>query len=400
MSSQRQVLNLVDAMAERPFQIADGYPKVHENLLGPRAAWALQRRVAKGHRLSAEPNPPTAGARPNRGRELRRLRVSDHAPWKKEVHFLRLRPFERLVPLADVATLAVVLLAAATLIRVIGAHWTLSTATNVYMLLCFCGYAVLYLGGITAARQATKRATGFRWRKNAVEYVPWVECSGGHAAGPDLAIIAVAEAICAGIESYPDIGTDRQPAIDVDHELHEIAWSIAGLLQLRDSDAEENPHARAERTKLLDECRTAVLSRVIALYDYYLALQRTRRDAEELQARRRANNPTTVDVATAAADEFVNRQAAARIAYLTENLDIARVISTHLVSTEMSTTLAKPMSYSEPRAGIPAGIGAVLSEPDQPPNTSSAATAATHTADTIESAIQSAAFGRDGAAEI
>jgi hypothetical protein len=49
-------------------------------------------------------------------------------------------------------------------------------------------------------------------------------------------------------------------------------------------------------------------------------------------------------VATAAADEFLNRQAAVRIAYLTENLDIARVISTHLVSTEMSATLAKPVA--------------------------------------------------------
>jgi hypothetical protein len=342
MSSQRQVLDLVDAMAERPFQIADGYPKVHENRLGPRAARALQRRVAKGYRLSAKPEPVTAGARPNR--ELRRVQVSDRAPWKKEVHFLRLRPFERLVPLADVATLAVVMVAATALIRVIGAHWTMSTATNVYMLLCFCGYAVLYLGGITAARQAIKRAAGVRWRRNAVEYVPWVERSTGHSAGPDLAIIAVAEAICAAIKAYADTGTDRQPALDVDDELHEIAWSVAGLLQLRHSDAEENPHARAERTDLLDECRTAVLSRVVALYDYHLALQRTRRDVEELQARRCANTSTTVDVATAAADEFVNRQAAARIAYLTENLDIARVISTHLFSTEMSTTLAKPVS--------------------------------------------------------
>jgi hypothetical protein len=342
MSSQRQVLDLVDAMAERPFQIADGYPKVHENRLGPRAARALQRRVAKGYRLSAKPEPATAGARPNR--ELRRVQLSDRAPWKKEVHFLRLRPFERLVPLADVATLAVVMVTATALIRVIGAHWTMSTATNVYMLLCFCGYAVLYLGGITAARQAIKRAAGVRWRRNAVEYVPWVERSTGHSAGPDLAIIAVAEAICAAIKAYADTGTDRQPALDVDDELHEIAWSVAGLLQLRHSDAEENPHARAERTDLLDECRTAVLSRVVALYDYHLALQRTRRDVEELQARRCANTSTTVDVATAAADEFVNRQAAARIAYLTENLDIARVISTHLFSTEMSTTLAKPVS--------------------------------------------------------
>jgi hypothetical protein len=171
--------------------------------------------------------------------------------------------------------------------------------------------------------------------------VPWVERSAGHSAGPDLAIIAVAEAICAGIESYADTVTDWQPALDVDHELYEIAWSIAGLLQLRHSDAEENPHARAERTKLLDECRTAVLSRVVALYDYHLALQRTRQDAEELQARRRANTSTTADVATAAGHEFLNRQAATRIAYLTENLDIARVISTHLVSAEMSTTLAK-----------------------------------------------------------
>jgi hypothetical protein len=277
---------------------------------------------------------------------LRRVRVSDHAPWKKEVYFLRLRPFERLVPLADVTTLAVGMVAATALIRVIGAQWTMSTATNIYMLSCFCGYAVLYLGGITAARQAIKRAAEFRWRRNAVEYVPWVQRSDGYSAGPDLAIIAVAEAICAGIESYADTMTDWQPALDVDRELHEIAWSVAGLLQLRHPDAEENPEetplARAERAKLLDECRTAVVSRVVALYDYHLALQRTRRDAEELlQARRRANTPTTADVATAAADEFLNRQAATRIAYLTEDLDIARVISTHLVSTEMSTTLAE-----------------------------------------------------------
>lgn len=260
------------------------------------------------------------------------------------VGLLRLRPFGRLVPLVDVATLAVVMVAATGLIRVIGVHWTISTAVNIYMLLCFCGYAVLYLGGITAARQAIKRAAGVRWRRNAVEYVPWVERSAGHSAGPDLAIIAVAEAICAAIKAYADTGTDRQPALDVDQELHEIAWSVADLLQLRRSDAEENPHARAEHTNLLDECRTAVLSRVVALYDYHLGLQRTRRDLEELQARRCANTSPTVDVATAAADEFLNQQAAAHIAYLTENLDIARVISTHLVSTEMSTTLAKPVA--------------------------------------------------------
>jgi hypothetical protein len=344
MTSQRHVLDLVDAMAERPFQIADGYPKVHENRLGPRAARALQRRVAKGYRLSAKPMPATAGAWPNPGRELRRVQISDHAPWKKEVHYLRLRPFERLVPLADVATLAVLMVAATALIRVIGAQWTMSTATNMYMLLCFCGYTVLYLGGITAARQAIKRAAGFRWCRNAVEYVPWVERSAGHSAGQDLAIIAVAEAICAGIEAYADTVTDWQPALDVDHELHEVAWSVAGLLQLRQPDTEENPHARAERSKLLDECRTAVLSRVVALHDYHLALQRTRRDAEELQAQRRVKTSTTADVATAAADEFRNRQAAARITYLTDDLDTTRVVSTHLVATEMSTTLTNPAS--------------------------------------------------------
>jgi len=342
MSSQRQVLDLVDAMAERPFQIADGYPKVHQNRLGDRAPWALQRRVATGYLVSAKPKPSTA--RPGPGRALRRVRASDHAPWKKEVYFLRLRPFERLVPRADVTTLAVVMVAATALIRVIGARWTMSTATNMYMLLCFCGYTVLYLGGITAVRQAIQRAAGFRWRRNAIEYVPWIERSDGYSAGPDLAIIAVAEAVCAGIESYADTVADWQPALDVDHELHEIAWSVAGLLQLRHPDAEENPQARTERTKLLDECRAAVLSRVVALYDYHLALQRTQRDAEELQARRHANTPTTADVATAAADEFLNRQAARRIAYLTEGVDIARVISTHLVSTEMSTTLANPAS--------------------------------------------------------
>ena len=341
MSSQRQVLDLVDAVAERPFQIGGGYPKVHENRLGPRAARALQRRVAKGYRLPKKPQPSTVGVRPGSARELRRVRVPDHAPWKKEVSFVRLRPFGALVPLADVTTLAVVMVAAAALIRVIGAEWAVSTATNMYLLLCFCGYVVLHFGGITAARQAIKRAGGYRWSRDAVEYVPWVELSAGHSAGPDLAIMAVAEAICADMESDADTMNDWRPALDVGHELHEIAWSVAGLLRLRQPDAEETPHARAERTKLLDECRTAILSRVVALYDYRLAVERTRLDAEELQARRRAKTSTTADVATAAAGAFLNRQAAARTAYLTEDLDITRVVSTHLVSTEMSTTLAK-----------------------------------------------------------
>lgn len=342
MSSQRQVLDLVDAMAERPFQIADGYPKVHENRLGPRAARALQRRVDKGYRWPDEPPTLMVGVRTGSGRELQRVRVSDHAPWKKDVSFLRLRPFGRLVPLADVTTLAVAMLAAAALIRVIGAQWAVSTAANMYMLLCFCGYVVLYFGAITAARQAIKRVAGYRWSRDAVEYVPWVEGSAGYsAAGPDLAIMAVAEVICADIESAADTMSDWPPALDVGHELHEIAWSVAGLLQLRQTDAEETPPARAERTKLLDDCRTAVLSRLVALYDYRLAVQRTRLDAEELQSRRRATTSTTADVATSAADEFLNRQAAARIAYLTEGLDITRVVSTHLVSTELSTTLAE-----------------------------------------------------------
>ena len=128
-------------------------------------------------------------------------------------------------------------------------------------------------------------------------------------------------------------------AIDTRRRLTPSAEVLA-----HDSDAGENPHARAEHADLLEECRTAVLCRVVALYDYHLALQRTRLDVEELQNRRRANTPATVDVATAAADEFLNRQAAARIAYLTENLDIARVISTHLVSTETSATMAKPVA--------------------------------------------------------
>jgi hypothetical protein len=341
MSSQRQVLDLVDAVAERPFQIGGGYPKVHENRLGPRAARALQRRVAKGYHLPEKPQTLMVAEQPGSGRELRRVRVSDHAPWKQDVSFMRLRPFGRLVPLADVTTLAVVMMAAAALIRVIGAQWAVSNAANMYMLVCFCGYAVLYFGGITAARQAIKRAGGHRWNRDAIEYVPWVQGSAGYPAGPDLAIMAVAEAICAEIKSGADTMADRPPALDVGHELHEIAWSVAGLLQLRQPDAEETPHARAERTKLLDECRTAVLSRVVALYDYRLAIQRRRLDAEELQSRRRAKTSTTADVATAAADEFLNRQAAARIAYLTEELDITRVVSTHLVSTEMSTTLAK-----------------------------------------------------------
>lgn len=341
MSSQVQILDLVDAVAERPFQIGGGYPKVHENRLGPRAARALQRRVAKGYRLPANPQPSTVGLRPGSAPELRRVRVSDHVPWKKEVSFMRLRPFGRPVPLADATTLAVVMVAAAALIRVIGAEWAVSTAANMYMLLCFSGYLVLYFGGITAARQAIKRAAGYRWSRDAVEYVPWVEGSAGSSAGPDLAIMAVAEAICADMESGADTMNDWRPAPDVGHELHEIAWSVAGLLQLRQPDAEETPQERAERTRLLDECRTAVLSRVVALYDYRLAVERTRLDAEELQARRRAKTSTTADVATAAAGAFLNRQAAERITYLTEDLDITRVVSTHLVSTELSTTLAK-----------------------------------------------------------
>nr|WP_156770754.1 hypothetical protein [Mycobacterium gordonae] len=329
-------------MAEQGFHITGGYPKVHGNRLGPLAARALQRRVAKGYRLPEKPQPPTVGVRPGSAQQLRRVRVCDHAPWKKDTSFLRLRPFGRSVPLSDVTTLAVVMTAAAALIRVIGARWAVASAANTYMLFCFCGYVVLYLGGITAARRAIKRAAGYRWSADAVEYVPWVERSAGYLAGPELAIMAVAEAICADIASEADTITDWRPAVDVDHELHEIAWSVAGLLQLRRPDAAETPHAQAERSTLFDECRTALLSRIVALYDYRLALARTRRDAAELQARRRAKTSTTADVAKAAANEFLNRQAAMLIAYLTEDLDITRVLSTHLASAEMSTTLANP----------------------------------------------------------
>jgi hypothetical protein len=352
MSSQRQVLDLVDAVAQRRFQLGGGYPKVDENRLGPRAARALQRRVAKGYRLPEKPQSATVAARPGSARGLRRVRVSDHAPWKKDMSFLHLRPFGRLMPIADVTTLAVLMVAGAALIRVIGAGWAVSTAANLYMLLCFCGYGVLYFGGITAARRAIKRAAGYRWSTDAVEYVPWAEGSGRYSAGPDLAIMAVAEAICVDIASDANTN-DWRPAVDVDHELHEIAWSVAGLLQLRRPDAAETPHARAERSKLLDEYRTAVLSRVVALYDYRLAVARTRRDADELQSQRRAKTSTTADVANAAAGEFLNRQAATRIACLTEHLDITRVLSTHLASAEMSTTLAKSDQERWPSPAVP-----------------------------------------------
>jgi hypothetical protein len=356
MSSQRRVADLVDAVAERPFQAARGYPKINENRLGPRAATALQRRIAKGYRLPEKPQPATVAAQPGSARRLRRVPVSDHAPWKKDISFMHLRPFGRSVPLTDVTTLATVMVAAAVLIRVIGAGWAVSNAANIYMLLCFCGYGMLYLGGITATRRAIKRAAGYRWSRDAVEYVPWAEGSARYSAGPDLAIIAVAEAICVDIASDADTITDWRPAVDVDHELHEIAWSVAGLLQLRRPDAAETPHARAERATLIDECRTAVLSRVVALYDYRLALARTRQDTAELQARRHAKTSTTADVAKAAANEFLNRQAVTRIARLTEHLDITRVVSTHLASAEVSTTLAK--SDQDP-------LGAV-SRPAQP----------------------------------
>jgi hypothetical protein len=343
MSSLREVLDLVDAVAERPFQLTGSYPRVHTNRLGPLATRALQRRIAKGYRLPEKLPPSRVDVRPDSSRQSRRVRISDHAPWKKDAMLLRLRPFGRLVPFVDVTTMALFMAAAAALIRVIGAHWAVSSAVYTYMLTCFCGYAVLYFGGVTTARQTIKRAAGYRWNRDAVEYVPWADGSARcSAAGPDLAIISVAEAICADIRSYSGTMNDWQPTLDVDHEVHEIAWSVAGLMQLRQPGAQETPEARGERTKLLDECRTAVLSRVVALYNYRLALQRSRLDAEELRARRQATTSRPADVAMAAACEFLNRQAAARIAYLTVDLDTAREVSTRLVSRDMSTTLADP----------------------------------------------------------
>ncbi len=87
MSSLRQVLDLVDAVAERPFQITGSYPKVHTNRLGPLATRALQRRVAKGYRLPEKPQPSMVGVRPGCHRQSRRVRISDRAPWKKDASF-------------------------------------------------------------------------------------------------------------------------------------------------------------------------------------------------------------------------------------------------------------------------------------------------------------------------
>lgn len=148
----------------------------------------------------------------------------------------------------------------------------------------------LYVGPV---RRAEARVLGVRHLPGAIEYVPWVyppeEGEPGSIytpagdVGPDCAILVVAESICSGIQvkytelsrvltaagaHLPDID-----ALDLDEQLHSIAWAVADLVGLRAQlqEAKERGESSAaieERVSVGRIRRDAVLRRVTALYGY------------------------------------------------------------------------------------------------------------------------------------
>ncbi|WP_100513973.1 hypothetical protein [Mycobacteroides abscessus] len=159
----------------------------------------------------------------------------------------------------------------------------------------------LYVGPV---RRAEARVLGVRHLPDAIEYVPWVyppeEGEPGSIytptgdVGPDCAILVVAESICSGIQvKYTELsrvmtvaGTQLPDTevLDLDEQLHSIAWAVAELVDLRaqlhaakercESSAAIEERATAGRIR-----REAVLRRVTALYGY------EKRLAEEIDRR-------------------------------------------------------------------------------------------------------------------
>lgn len=174
----------------------------------------------------------------------------------------------------------------------------------------------LSLGLITKARLALMAAAGYQWSHEAIEYLPWIGTDRREPIQPapaDEAILTVAEDICGQITADTAHLDGYQGILDVDQELHEIAWSVADLTMLARPGDNEGPTAQTERLHQRERTRESLIARLAALHEYSCALHKLRLAYAELQ-------PTSAHVTAALSSEVLNRQAAEHIAQIAATL--------------------------------------------------------------------------------
>lgn len=179
-----------------------------------------------------------------------------------------------------------------------------------------------------------------------IEYVPWVRNTRMYPTGvigdTPCAIIVAAESICAEIRAvYRDLELPLSGQLDLDAELHEIAWAVAHILDLSTEDESHGPIANEERRAAAAEVREALIDHVAALELQRAGLQRRLDDRRSVQAQcqqeaheaqRRVQLLDPPDLSKAFGAAWLHQQAAARISEYSPD-DIA-VPSAPVVDTE------------------------------------------------------------------
>lgn len=288
--------------SERPRR---SYPRLREDLVGHRAARSARRRIAKGYRLPEQPTRSHDYGVP----------IPAHAPWREAPTFIldehtHLPEPEVWIAIASLVAGCGV---AGSLVPLLGAPVVAFIAIMALIAAVLLG---LRLGLITKARLALMAATGYHWSHDAIEYLPWIGTDRREPIEPapeDGAILTVAEDICGQITADAKYLDGYQGIIDVDQELHEIAWSVADLTMLARPGDNEGTTARAERLHQRERTRESLVARLAALHEYSCALRNLRAAYAELQ-------PTSAHVTAALSSEVLNRQAAEHIAQIAATL--------------------------------------------------------------------------------
>ncbi|MFN6548737.1 hypothetical protein [Mycolicibacterium nivoides] len=160
-----------------------------------------------------------------------------------------------------------------------------------------------------------------------IEYVPWVRNTRMYPTGvigdTPCAIIVAAESICVEIrEVYRDLELPLSGQLDLDAELHEIAWAVAHILDLSTEDESHGPIANEERRAAAAEVREALIDHVAALELQRTELQRRLDDRREVEAQcqqeareqqRRVEVLDPPDLSKTFGAAWLHQQAAARI---------------------------------------------------------------------------------------
>ncbi len=308
------VTKRIEMVASAPWPAPpNGYPRIRPEKFGPRAARIAQRRLDNGE-LPLQP-PQRAMLGPGQAAIANTFSAA-------------------IVAISVVVVLAGVMGAAR---PGDGMAWMLA------ILLGGCGMT-LALELPQLAAHAITTAAGYRWNPAGIEYVPWTrkltepsepETSSGAAGkvttadsqlrtpkdwvGPDAAIVLVAEQLAAEIRDSlrtldPDSEEDpNDPAIDLDKELHEIAWGVADLEALKPAGSARDDAAQQRRAAAAS-LRNALISRVTGLYLHARDVQQAvSQVADQLAPSSGAELGAQSDLSDAYAAAWLHEQAAGRI---------------------------------------------------------------------------------------